>query len=426
MSAPGPARRLRVVIDARLRDGESGGVQQTLVGLAHGLSQLEGEEEYLFLAMQQSCEWLRPHVHGPCSILPGPAWTDANAPLVRRLTRRLASSDWLRRRVERGALGRFVRVEVPRSDGTIERAGADVMHFALQAGFWTSTPSIYVPHDLQHAHHPEYFSPFELRWRAAHYGPLARQASAVVALSRWGRRDLVEHLHLPPEKIPVIGWAPAIDVARESEAVQATTERQRFELPDDFILYPAQTWRHKNHLRLLEALAVLRDRHGLTVHAVFTGRLNDFYPVIRRRVRALRLEAQTTFLGFVPDQILPSLYRAARVLAFPSEFEGFGMPLLEAFRAGLPAACSNAASLPELAGDAALIFEPGVVDSIAEAIHRLWTDGGLRERMADRGRQRVANSSWLEVARRYRALYRTLAGRLPSGEDAELLREIRS
>ena len=202
---------LRVVIDARLRDGESGGVQQTLLGLAHGLSQLDGDEQYLFLGIPESCDWLRPHLRGRCSLLPCPSRAVPDATALRRLTRRLADVEWVRRSIERGALGHFARVEVPRSDGTIERAGADVMHFALQGGFWTAVPSIYVPHDLQHAHHLEYFSPLELRWRAAHYGPLAQQARAVVALSRWGKRDLATHLHLAPEKVHVIGWAPAID-----------------------------------------------------------------------------------------------------------------------------------------------------------------------------------------------------------------------
>jgi glycosyltransferase involved in cell wall biosynthesis len=418
------ARPLRIVVDARLQDGECGGIQQTVIGLASGFSQLQdGDEQYLFLGFEDS-GWLQPHLRGRCSLLPAPRAAPPAPRGLRSIAGRLAAFGPVRRSVERGFLGRLVRIEVPRSDGTIERASADVMHFATQAGFWTTVPTIYVPHDLQHFHHPEYFSPFELRWRAAHYGPLAQQARAVVALSRWGKDDLVRHLQLPPERIPVIGWAPPIDAYAAPGEAEIAAARQRFRLPERFVLYPAQTWRHKNHQRLVEALALLRDRDGLNVHAVFSGRLNDFYPSIRRRVRALRLEAQVRFLGYVAASDMACLYRAAESLVFPSEFEGFGMPVVEAFRVGLPVACSNATSLPELATGAALLFDPVRVDEIADALRRLWIDEALRAELAQRGRARAAALSWRDVARRYRALYRSVAGRELGGEDRELLREM--
>ena len=415
------ARPLRVVIDARLRDGEMGGVQQTLIGLAHGLSQLEdADEEYLFLAVEDSCDWLRPHLRGRCGVLPAARAVPAAPRGLGGLARRLADVGPVRRQIERGPLGRLVRVEVPTSDGTIERSGADVMHFALQAGFWTKVPSIYVPHDLQHAHHPEYFSPFELRWRAVHYGPLANQARAVVALSAWGKGDLIQHLRLPSEKVAVIGWAPVIDAYGEPGSEEARV-LSHFNLPPQFVLYPAQTWRHKNHLRLLDALARLRDRDGLAIHVVCTGQQNDHYPSIQRRVRALGLEEQVRFLGYVSGAEVKSLYRAARALVFPSEFEGYGMPVAEAFRAGLPVACSNATSLPELAAGAALLFDPTSVDEIANALRRVWSDDGLRVDLARRGRERAAALSWREVARRYRALYRFIARRELGADDVALL-----
>ena len=419
--AQGAARPLRVVIDARLRDGESGGVQQALIGLAHGMSQLDGDEEYLFLGFDDSADWLRPHLGGRCSLLPATRAAPGVPRGLRGLTRRLADVALVRRQIERGPLGRFVRVAVPTSDGTIERAGADVMHFAQQAGFWTAVPSIYVPHDLQHVHHPQYFSSFELRWRAAHYGPLATQARAVVALSGWGKADLVRHLGLPPEKVPVIGWAPAIDAYREARPRAASPARSR---PEQFVLYPAQTWRHKNHLRLLEALALLRDRDGLTISAVCSGRLNDHYPTIQRRARALGLKDQVRFLGYVSASEVEALYRAARALVFPSEFEGFGLPVVEAFRVGLPVACSNATSLPELTAGAALLFDPTRPDEIAGALRRIWTDEALRAELAARGRERAAGLSWLEVARRYRALYRAVARRELGVDDLGLLAEV--
>jgi glycosyltransferase involved in cell wall biosynthesis len=298
------------------------------------------------------------------------------------------------------------------------------MHFTLQAGFLTAVPSIYVPHDLQHFHHPEFFSPLDLRWRACLYGPLAQQARAVVALSRWGKLDLVRHLALSPAKVRVIGWAPPIDAYEAPGESELAGARRRLGLPERFVLYPAQTWRHKNHERLLDALAFLRDRHGLTVPAVFSGRLNDYYAVIRRRVRSLRLEDQVKFLGYVAPADVQCLYRTATALIFPSEFEGFGMPVVEAFRAGLAVACSEVTSLAELAGGAALLFNPVRVDEVADAIRRLWTDGALRATLASRGRERVAGVTWAGVARRYRALYRSIAGTALTSDDVQLISEM--
>jgi glycosyltransferase involved in cell wall biosynthesis len=410
-------------LDARLRDGESGGAQQTILGLAHGLSELgDDHEQYLFLAFEDSSEWLRPYLRGPCRLLP--AQRPPRSTGLRGIVRRVAEAGPLRRTIERGFLGRFAPVGLPASDGTIERAGADLMHFTLQAGFLTAVPSIYVPHDLQHFHHPEFFSPLELRWRACLYGPLARQARAVVALSRWGKHDLVQHLALPPAKVRVIGWAPAIDAYDALGEAELAGARRRLGLPERFVLYPAQTWRHKNHERLLEALALLRDRSGLTVPAVFSGRLNDYHAVIRRRVRSLHLEDQVTFLGYVPPNDVQCLYRTATALIFPSEFEGFGMPVVEAFRAGLAVACSDVTSLAELARGAALLFSPVRVDDIADAIRLLWTDGALRAELTARGRERVAGVTWPGVARRYRALYRSIAGMALTSDDAQLISEM--
>lgn len=404
------ADALRVCVDARLEDGVAGGMQQAILGLAAGLSTLDdGDETYLFLVRDGTDGWLRPWLRGPCRALSAPGPTAA-APGVRARVRRVlgpAVSTW----VARGPLGRFLPVAVPRSDGTIERAGVDVMHFTLHAGFLTDVPSLFVPHDLQHLHHPEHFTPLDRRWRACFYPALARQARLVVALSRHGQRDVVERLGTAPTRVRVVGWAPPIDAYAEPSPADLLAVRSRHALPEAFALYPAQTWPHKNHLRLLEALAILRDRHGLRVHAVFTGRQNEFFPVIERRVRRLGLRDQVRFTGYVPPLELAALYRLARLLAFPSTFEGFGLPIVEAFRAGLPVACARTTSIPELAGDAALLFDPERPDDVAAALARLWSDGRLRAELADRGRRRVAAMSWRDVALRYRALYRLVAGR---------------
>ena len=402
-------------IDARLDDGVPGGVQQELIGLAAGLSGLDdGEEEYLFLAEEGSTGWLVPHLGGRCRLA-----------TFRRVGFRAWARRLVPRRLERLALwaASFFPMAVPPSNGLVEGTGAQVVHFALQHGFVTEVPSVYSPQDLQHRHFPGFFSRHDLRWREAMYPALCRQASRVVALSRWGKRDLVEQFGLDEGKVHVIGLAPAVDAYPVPGLAEIEEAGSRLGLPDAYAYYPAQTFVHKNHLRLLEAVALLRARHGVEIPLVCSGRLNEHYPAIAERVRHLGLGSLVRFTGFVSPADVQALYARARMLVFPSLFEGFGMPVLEAFRAGVPVACSRVTSLPEVAGQAAVLFDPEEVEEMALAMRRLWTEPELRRRLAEAGRARVAGVSWGPIARRYRALYRLVAG-WPLGEDDRaLLRE---
>ena len=419
---PQPAtdgRKLRVCIDARLADGVGGGVQQVLIGLAAGLSALdEGPEDYLFLVAGRTPAWLEPHLRGSCRALVAPgevAW--------KRAVRAVVPSAIIQKAWNR--LDEARPVQVPISDGTIERAGVQVMHQTLQAGFRTKVPCIYMPYDLQHVHLPEMFTRRELRWRDATYRTLCREAQAVVAISRWGRDDLIQSYELPPEKVRWVHLAPAVDAYAPITDGERAATRERLGLPAQFAYYPAQTWKHKNHLGLLEALAVLRDRHGLRVPLVSSGFQNDFFPVIERRARELGLSEQVRFLGFVAPRTVQALYGLCRMVVFPSRFEGFGMPVVEAFRLGVPVACSNATSLPEVVGDAGVTFDPVSTAEIAEAVRRVWIDPVLRGQLAEKGRVLGGLFSWKETARRFRALYRQVGGRELGDDDLRTMAAMR-
>lgn len=419
---PQPAtdgRKLRVCIDARLADGVGGGVQQVLIGLATGLAALdEGPEDYLFLVAGRTPAWLEPHLRGPCRALVAPgevAWKRAVRAVVPSA---VVQAAWNR-------LDEARPVQVPASDGTIERAGVHVMHQTLQGGFQTTVPTIYVPHDLQHFHIPEMFSVRDLRWRNATYKVLCEQAKAVLAISRWGKWDLVRHLGLPSDKVKWIHWAPAVDAFPPLEEAECIEVRERLVLGDlGFAYYPAQTWSHKNHVGLFEALALLRQREGLRIPLVSTGFKNDFFPTIEKRARELGVADQIRFLGFVSPEVVQALYRLCRLVVVPSRFEGFGLPVVEAFRLGAAVACSNTSSLPEVAGDAALLFDPERPEDIAQALARLWSDAGLRAELSARGRQRASGFSWVDTARRLRALYRLVGGRNLEPEDRRMLAEM--
>lgn len=408
MTAP-----LRVCLDARLRDGVAGGIQQFVMGLASGLSRLEdGDEEYWFLSSPADRGWLLPHLSGRCRALdvpPGAAPVGL-ARLVRRAVDAAAASP----------VGGLLPVRIPASDGVAEACGARVMHFTLQSGFRTAIPSIYQPYDLQHVHLPQFFGAYARKWRDVTYAALARQAAAVVVMSSWVKDDVVRHLALPPEKVQVVPWAPVTEEYPAPAEADLAAARARFALPPSFALYPAQTFPHKNHATLIEAVARLRER-GISIPVVCPGKQNAHFSRLAGELRRRGVEGLVSFPGYVSPLELRCLYRLARLLVFPSLFEGGGMPIFEAYAAGVPVACSNVTCLPEQAGDAALLFDPREAGSLAAALERLWTDAGLRGVLAHRGAERVARFTWTRTARVYRALYRRVAGRSLDPEDRALL-----
>lgn len=411
-------RRLRVCLDARIIDGRDGGVQQVLIGLAHGLSALEGDlEEYLFLTWDDRDAWLRPHLGGACRVLAG-----GSPPAESRWRRRLRRVKPLQAAWQHAArLLDSPGSLLPRSAGIIEAAGVDVMHFTLQSAFLTDVPSIYHPHDLQHVHLPQYFSTRERAAREVRYRAFCAQAETVAVTSSWVKRDLTAHYGIDPARIAVIHWAPPTEAYPEPTAGDLQRVRRELDLPDTFILYPAQTWPHKNHITLLRAIAALRARDGVDVPLVSTGSHTEHFAVIRAEAERLGVSDLVRFPGYVPALTLQALYRMARAAVIPTRFEAASYPVWEAFQAGVPVACSTVTSLPEQVGDAALTFDPGSVDEVAAAVRRLWTDAELRGSLVQKGRANVQRFSWDRTARTFRAHYRRMAGQRLSSADRALL-----
>jgi glycosyltransferase involved in cell wall biosynthesis len=401
---------LRVCIDARLGAGQFGGVEQLVIGLAAALSRLEdGDEEYLFLAHPEHDDWIRPYLSGPCRLL------HSHREYLNRRSRAI-----VRALIER-VPGVGVRFAVRPSDGTIEAAGADVVHFPIQDAFTTDVPSIYQPHDLQHLHLPELFSGWERARRETIYRTHCERAAVVVAMTSWGRRDFVDSYELPPEKVRVVPGGSVLHEYPAPTEGDLDRLRERLSLADAFLLYPAQTWPHKNHELLLEALARVRDETGATMPLVCPGKQTRHYRRIRELVDELGLAESVSFPGFVSSLELRGLYELATGLVFPSRFEGWGLPVCEAFDAGLPVASSTATGLPDVVGDAGLLFDPDDVTGMAAQLSRLWTDPHLRDDLRERGRKRAAQFSFDHTARLFRAHYRQVGHRSLTEEDRMLL-----
>jgi glycosyltransferase involved in cell wall biosynthesis len=261
-------------------------------------------------------------------------------------------------------------------------AGADVVHYPLTVPVPpVDRPTILTLLDVQHLDLPELFPRGERVFRRLAYDRTARKADRVVVISEWTRGRVVERLGLDP------GRVHAIHLAVDHERFSPDPGLER----EPFLLYPARPWPHKNHTRLFEAFARLRvEQPGLRL--VLTGVGHD----------ASRLPPGVETLGGVPTGELVSLYRRAAAVVFPSLYEGFGLPPLEALACGCPVASSNAGSLPEVLGDSAVLFDPHDVDAIAGAV----AETLLRaSELSARGPEHAAAFTWEATARAHDEVY---------------------
>lgn len=402
---------LRVVIDARVTPDTAGGVARALAALVRAFGDLDGRDEYL-LVVRTDAEadyWSgvvrdrQTIVRMPASVRP--SWK--RRMINRLLFRVLPAKRW---------------PDVPVSSGYFESLGGDVLHFPYQYFELCAMPTVFNPHDLQHLHYPQFFSIDQLVDREILYPAGCRLSQAVIVGSQWIKEDVMAQYGIAPAKIHVIPegspsqWTQEPDVALRDDVVA------RYGLHAPFLLYPAITWPHKNHVRLLDALADLRDRKGLVVPLVCTGAKDaSGWPDIQSRLSARGLESQARFLGFVPDADLETIIHLARAVIVPSLFEASSLPIFEAWTAGVPVASSQATALPDQVADAGLLFDPLDTAAIGAAIERLMTDDTLCDDLRARGRRRLDDFDWTRTAKGYRAVYRRVAGRGLTDEDRRLL-----
>jgi glycosyltransferase involved in cell wall biosynthesis len=239
--------------------------------------------------------------------------------------------------------------------------------------------------DIQHVFFPEFFSRAELAYRRIAYGSSLKRARTVIAISKHVKETLVERMGIEPERIEVI------HLGLDHDLFHPNGDDRR-----PFLLYPANPWPHKNHQRLFEAFLRVRKRRP-ELRLVLTGTGLE-----RLRVFPEGVEIR----GRVPREELAELYRTASALVFPSLYEGFGQPPLEAMASGTPVAVSRAGSLPEVCGDAALYFDPTSVDELTEAILAVLDHP---DHLVERGLRRAAEFTWDATARRHDEVYRALA-----------------
>ena len=276
------------------------------------------------------------------------------------------------------------------------RRGLDVLHsVALTAPLRTRPASILTIADVTWIRQPD---PAEARtarlWRLI-VPPVARRADRVIAHSDAARWEIAEDLGVPLERIDVIPHGPGFE---GGEPTQEREIRIRLGLGDGPIVLAVSALKeHKNVGRLVEAMVAVRRAVPDAV-LVVPANPAPLLEELQRRAAHLGVAAGVVFPGWIDDADLEALYRVSACLAFPSFREGFGLPILEAMRRGLPIATSNTSALPEVAGDAAVMFDPASADEIAAAIVRLLTDQALARDLSQRGRHRARLFTWRRAA----------------------------
>jgi glycosyltransferase involved in cell wall biosynthesis len=297
----------------------------------------------------------------------------------------------------------------------LQRARVDLFHAPhYVVSPLTRCPFVVTIHDCIHLRFPEYL-PNRMAPVYAHQmmALSARRARRILTVSQASKRDILHYFGVPPTKVEVIYNALDERLADPPSADDLERVRQRFLLTAPFVLYTGNIKPHKNLDRLIEAFALVR-RQTDNLKLLIIGDAISKYPNLRRLVHRHQLHRDVRFLGFVPDATLAALYRMAAVFVFPSLYEGFGLPPLEAMASGTPVITSNVSSLPEVVGDAALLIDPLRPDQIAAAIQRILSDDALRADLVRRGRERARAFSWDRSVARVRDVYAELVGAVAS------------
>jgi glycosyltransferase involved in cell wall biosynthesis len=284
-----------------------------------------------------------------------------------------------------------------------KRAGVDLVHSLINTGpAWGAFRRVVTIQDVIYRIYPEAHSPLRTLALKLLVPLSARTADRIIVPSETTRQDVIRLLQIDASKIDLVPHG--VGTTRTDHAEPEDVLRNRYDLGTRPIVFTLSLKRrHKNLERLLDALALIPNERRPILMLV--GHATPYESELRAHAARLGVAADTRFLGWVPGEDLEGLYRASTCFVFPSLYEGFGLPVLEAMERGVPVACSDRGSLAEVVDEAALIFDPERPRGIADAIDRLLGDATERERLARAGRENAARFTWAETARRTLRVY---------------------
>lgn len=271
-----------------------------------------------------------------------------------------------------------------------------------------SIPNILTVHDIQHEYFPEFFSEYHLLERKRIFGDSIKIAKHITAISEYTRQTLIDKLKVNHDKISTVHLAADPYFTAHPETSDPFILKKYKLESNSYLFFPAHTWYHKNHFAALKALSILKRKHRIKLMLICTGGQREAQPYLQRSMAELDLEHQVRFLGYLPRAHIPAFYRGALALIYPSLFEGFGMPIVEAMNSGCPVICSNTTSLPEVAGEAALLTHPHDYEAMADNIYQLLKEPNLRTDLQKKGFAQASRFSWENHAQQTVALFQRI------------------
>ncbi len=333
-----------------------------------------------------------------------------------------AAHEWIPPRIQARAISGnpFVRLGYDLAR-RVREDRPDLLHVQYTAPVGCRVPVVVSVHDVSYLEHPEYF-PWtrarQLQWTVRR---TVRRAAKVLTGTEFSRQSILKvYGDLDEDKVVVVPNAAAPDFRPVSREAATAAVRDRFRIPAPFVLAVGDLQPRKNHIGLIQAFArLVRAYPQLKHQLVLAGKDTWFGGHVRDAARESGIEDRIRFTGFVSDRDLLQLYNASDLFVFPSYYEGFGLPALEAMACGRAVACANTTALPEVVDGAAIVFDPYRVDEIARAIADLLLDGELRARMERLGLQRAAHFSWQKTAEGTLDVFREVL----EGERVEKLAE---
>jgi glycosyltransferase involved in cell wall biosynthesis len=294
----------------------------------------------------------------------------------------------------------------------LRRNPVDVLHVQFTAPPFSPCPVVVSIHDLSFEHLPQTF-----KWRSRKQLRItvrrsARDATQVIALSEFARRDIIATYQVSSEKVSVIPLAAPAHFRPVQDEGELQRVRQTYGIEGDYILSVGAIQPRKNLSRLVAAYSRLRwARPEVKLpQLVLVGKCAWLYDETLRTIKELEVSESVILTGYVRESDLPALYSGALCFVYPSYFEGFGLPPLEAMKCGAPVIVGNKTSLPEVVGDAGVLIDPFDVDEMASAIQRVITDSNLRAQLRVKGLERAKLFDWQETARQTLSVYKKAAG----------------
>jgi glycosyltransferase involved in cell wall biosynthesis len=436
----GPSDRpLRIGVVPVL-DGSGGGIYQYSLTMLDGLLAVEPRAELVLFADRRS--WAQAEAWRERGYQVASLWPRTVRWRLRTAARRVVAFGPVGRAAAglrallntRGAgAGAQDRARsLPALGGWIAGFGVDFLVFPAPSlmGFQPGVAYVMAVHDLQHRLHPEFpevSADGEWERRESLFRNGIAGALTVLVDSDIGREDVLDCYGevTSAERIQVLPFLPASYLDAAAVAAGASSIRERLELPERYLLFPAQFWPHKNHLRVVQALARIRSERGVDVNVVMCGSAADplrasVLDQVRRTATREGVGDLVQVLGYVEDELMAPLYAASRGVLLPTFFGPTNIPVLEGWAFGVPVLTSDVRGIREQCGDAAILVDPSSVDAIAEGVYSLWSDERLRRRLVSAGRKRLARYGRAEYIARLSLIIQDATRRAREGEPRSI------